>query len=45
LDELIEIGEVMPACGMGVVEIVGEMAKSVEHGHVCSYVNRSFQYH
>jgi hypothetical protein len=45
LDELIEISEVMAACGMGIVEIVGEMTKGVEHGHVCSHVNRSFQYH
>jgi len=45
LDELIEISEVMAACGMGIVEIVGEMTKGVEHGHVCNHVNRLVQYH
>jgi hypothetical protein len=42
LDELIEIGEVVATCGMGVVEVIGEMAKSIEYGHVCSHVNVLF---
>jgi hypothetical protein len=36
LDELIEISKVVAACGMGIVEVIGEVAKGVENGHVCS---------
>jgi hypothetical protein len=36
LDELIEISKMVAACGMGFVEVIREMAKSVKHGHVCS---------
>jgi hypothetical protein len=40
LDEFVEISEVVAACSMGIVEIIGEVAKSVEYGHVCRHVNR-----
>jgi hypothetical protein len=33
---------VVATCGMGVVEVIGEMAKSIEYGHVCSHVNGLF---
>jgi hypothetical protein len=42
LDELIEIGEVVATCGMGVEEVIGEMAKGIEYGHVCTHVNVLF---
>jgi hypothetical protein len=40
LDEFVEISQVVAARGMGIVEVIGEMSKSVEHGHICRHVNR-----